>query len=164
MSPLIGLTWIKWHKQVSKMIYLSSPESFMCFRITRMSVISAFRRKKEKNHNILFLMYTLFWVSYKLGTCYDIEVVFSDSLFEVSWLLLLLVKLSVWCANSNVNISLQISYLVSLQILYPQLCKKNLWRIAQTLPSTHVFSMTRFRLMVPVPTQKPPNFKVAIEW
>ena len=39
------------------MIYLSSPESFMCFRITRMSVISAFRRKKEKNHNILSLMY-----------------------------------------------------------------------------------------------------------
>ena len=149
------------------MIYLSSPESFMCFRITRMSVMSAFRRKKEKNHNILsfiLCMYTLFCVSYQLGTCYDIEVVFSDSLFEVSWLLLLLVKLSVWCANSNVNISLQISYLLSLQISYPQLCKKNLWRIAQTLPSTHVFSMTRFRLMVPVPTQKPPNFKVVIEW
>ena len=41
------------------MIYLSGPESFMCFRITRMSVMlmSAFRRKKEKNHNILSLMY-----------------------------------------------------------------------------------------------------------
>lgn len=40
------------------MIYLSGPESFMCFRITRMSVMSAFRRKKEKNHNILSFMYS----------------------------------------------------------------------------------------------------------
>ena len=131
-------------------MYLSGPESFMCFRITRMSVMSALRRKREKNLNVNLISCTPYFFESHI----NLVLVMISRLFSVTSCLKLVgsyYSLLNFVFDAQTPMSIfpcrsPILFLCGSHI--PSFVKRIYGQLHRHC-HLHVFSMTRFQLMVP---------------